>query len=715
MLPLHERLREVMVSYNQGLLSEAEYTEAKRLLVQESCSLTEDGGAAPKAPKRPPPASAAETAADDARDLFPLPFAPKTGATARQDVAYQKFYNLQMWEVYRAHPQHTAKDRACEVRRRWGMQQGLEALRADVNAAVRLAKKGLVGQRYDDAALHALIERCARTKREFEEAHDQAVTRVLHMLPAQLVGPPNERFDRKPHLFKMLRTAEVASIDSAWLGCLAQGSSLALFLHQKASWAYSVSVGLEQRGADTALPAPPPGNPAAPPQCLLLNAWKKFARAAAKEFQEVELRLVSHDTLQTLLAHYGSSLTRTEQYWVGLQWRAYQKEPAAAATPRRAAKPPLQNPPTPPASTQMASQLASTQMASQLDTVRQLVATEEYKRQATAPLRQDYEEALQLILQENASLIEERNAQDESLVKELTRNVKDECEAAYQPERAQHVAEIVRLNNELTAVRGAHAAALQEREAEIWRQARQAAAHDVADELAEAQRLREQYEEQVGVLRAHLSVCSEQNSLLSTELQGKPPAVKLVADLRGEWEKEADSKLHARTADLQGEVARQGDVIASLTIQLEAQTQAAEASAEAQQLYRECLLEMKRTLLMHQHGVERGAAPLGQRLAQHLDDMQVLNEITGRAASLSPAGRRRHPVSAAECGRAMSPPKPEASRRRLASPAAPRGGSPRPGDGNLLSPALPSAEAKALPPQSPRRAAGVVLSPGRLP
>ena len=677
MLPLHQRLRELIDAHSRGVLSTDEYAAAKAAMLADlshdatttTTTTTADGvgGAAPAvsehrtrpatattpatakksasaasvaAAAAPPQAAAAaqpsssSSAAeeDPADDVFPLPFACRRGATTRADQERQAFHNAEMWEVFRAHPAWPAAEREREVARRQSLRDGVASLRSRVN---RLSKA--VARRAGCATAAAaaatsdeafqLVQRLSELRLSLREEHDQALSTVVPALPAALVGPTDQQrqvFDRKPHLFRFLRTADVATVDAHLVLLLSQSLSLVSHLLRRAKACFETlsdttpaaaaaaaggmghgkgsargdptSVLRASAGAGSCDVLSTGGN--TPPETLTLSAWRKFARSASKEFKEAELRLVSEETLQSLLLHFGRALTQTERHWVFMQWRGYQKKKKTAVAASGGPPPP---PPPPPQAPPLNAEavLQQQRLQGQLAVLREGEEERELRRRAEAAVRAEYEDVVRRCLEENQRLIGERNASEAALVEDLVHSVERDCREAHEAERGELatrvktlLAQNATLRRELAEAAEAGATAADAAAASARADAARGAQKMLAEELCEVRSMRAGHERELRVLRGQLEVCAEQSTRLSTELESTLAgrAAEELKDLaRREVEAEYLARLEAKEADL----SRSHSLVATLHAQLAEQRRAAEEAAESQRLFRECVAEMR--------------------------------------------------------------------------------------------------------------------------
>ncbi|KAJ9440229.1 hypothetical protein DIPPA_03153 [Diplonema papillatum] len=359
MISLCDRLRDLVRCRDEGLVTDSEFADVKGELLREHGWAEFQGIEAPAAPapaRRAAPAAAGDAGCgEDPGDVYPVPFPTKSGATSRADLEAQDFHNREMWEVFRSHPRLSTQQRSAEVARRWGLRQGIDRLREEVKTVTQWAanvepggakkatprRPGKPQWNYGPTTTHGLTRgqvldirtRVSRLLDDMQAEHDAVLQRPLPTLPAVLLtrdATKTAPFARKPHLYRILRTAEIASIDSHRLYAVASDVSLLVHLARKLDAALAAAfdqkqcVGLPggrhlvEGGVSVSTLGKGRSDAAG------LAAWRKLSALAAPAFSEGDLRIVSAETLATLLRHYGRGLTDDEASGALQQWGRYQ-------------------------------------------------------------------------------------------------------------------------------------------------------------------------------------------------------------------------------------------------------------------------------------------------------------------------------------------------------------------------------------------------------
>ena len=650
-MTLHIRLRELLEARNLNLLGEEEYLLAKEALLKET---TQPGWAeanattvTPSPPPPPPPLPAdtrgrgtprdaapppQQSSLDAAEDVFPLPYPPKRGGLSRDELDYQHFYNAQMWEVFKMHPNLPLKEREGEVLRRWGVQTEALALRAEVN---RVAHEMSRRRDVSSEETHTLIQRIDEARQQVQAEHDQAIMTVLPAVPAQLVGAEAYQIERKPHLFKFLRTAETATVDTALIALLASVLSLLTYLLRKAKTCFDAAAETQRSASAEGMSMPrgacTESGLSKPPQNLTLNAWKKFAKCAAKEFKETELRLVSEDTLQSLLSHFGRKLTQTEWHWVFAQWRLFQKggKNGKKATPRKANPTPRKTK----RKTDGQDASLNQRLLEQLVLIREGETQRDTRRAVEELLRREYDDVIKRTLDENIRLAQESKASEARTVASVAHTIQTECRTEMELQREELTATI----KELMTSNATLKREMREREEEYGARVEAMANAIRADakrdmntafesEFAEVREMRRTYEAQLHLMRSKVAICNEQSERLATELHSTFGPHQ-VEDLKQRLRHEVNMEKSEELTLLSTELRCKQELITSLTAQLTTEQLRNDSAAEAETLFKECLTEMQQSQKLSTH-----RETLLGRLESTFHRVQALNQPSTRSS-----------------------------------------------------------------------------------
>ena len=632
MQSLHQRLSDLMNSRRDSLITEDEYTEMKKEMLKDTTIVHGVQKSEQKKTRAMDSTASGVTHGEDVDDVFPLPFPCKTGASSREDIEEQDYYNREMLEIYKTHHGLCLTERKSEATRRYALRQRIRSLKEEVKSAVNWASKLLhtrekritvsnnsivtpmvisrrggrqsntpnTASNFTEESLRHLLFLCEDISSIITKEHGKIITTVIPALPVELIDRESNislssrgLFEKKPHLFNILKTAEVATVDSHWIGQLHSMIAISVYLCKKLKWCIRVIFSEVVPPTSGTQNLPISGSTKVTPNPAINLAWKKFVRSAKNEFSESELRLISEETLHTLLSHFGKHMTATECYWVTLKLRNFQNQDPGSS-PRRHKS--ITSPAPLISDTAYAPIVCSAAVQENIRAVQEEICERASTSQATDRVRSDYESVLVEILKENAKLILERNTTDNQLVEELVKNVQEECNASFTEQKKELQQQLDNCASTSQELRRGLQKRIQEVDQSVAERvtiAEQAAKNELnksfQKEFAEVRSLRQYYEDQIQVLKGQVTLCSEQNDRLKTELNSGS-TTRMVEDLK----KKISSEHEVTISELKA-------TIASQEAQLVSQEVANKKAADL--LYQECIAEARRTAeLANQRG-----------------------------------------------------------------------------------------------------------------